>query len=301
MNRSDIWPIMAGTMRATLISTLFSLGWVLPSHAVNVFTSFETDPSGNFTIGSSPVTATFTGGNVMIVGIPAYYHTGSHSWHVAPGVTAIISFETPADNVEVWFLNTAGAGPSQVRIIDTNNNVLISTNGTQSFQFVEAFVAVGQPLIDRVEVQNMGGNGDVVVDDVSFNADEQAPPPDSDGDGVPDDQDAFPNDPTETMDSDGDGVGDNADAFPNDPAETTDTDGDGIGNNADPDDDNDGIADNADPFPVGQFTDVPPATHWAFSFMPGWLGNPRTDGGISGAGDSRQRLQPAGGQRQCFS
>ena len=45
-------------------------------------TVFPTMPLGDFTIGTSPITATFTGGNVMIVGIPAHKLSGTHT----PGI-----------------------------------------------------------------------------------------------------------------------------------------------------------------------------------------------------------------------
>jgi hypothetical protein len=68
-------------------------------------------------------------------------------------------------------------------------------------------------------------------------------------------------------DTDGDGVPDDEDAFPEDPNEQVDTDGDGTGDNADTDDDNDGLADEIDAWPTGRFSDVDPATHFAFAFV----------------------------------
>ncbi len=133
-------------------------------------TVFPTMPLGDFTIGTSPITATFTGGNAMIVGIPAYYHSGTHSWHVGPGVTATISFETPASAIELFFRDTAGGGPSHVRVVDTDDVVVLMTaNGNQFFQQVGVNnLPVGQALIDRIEVVNSSSVADVVIDDVFF-------------------------------------------------------------------------------------------------------------------------------------
>ena len=135
-------------------------------------TSFETEPAGTINLGTSPVTATLTGGNAMVVGIGAYYNTGSHSWHVEPGVTAIISFESPASEVSLFFRDTSGAGPSEVRVFDVNNNLISTTTGTQSFQQVEEIRTGNQTLIDRIEIEQIsgGGGGGIVVDDVSFTA-----------------------------------------------------------------------------------------------------------------------------------
>ena len=71
------------------------------SHADTFSTSFETEPPGDITLGTPPLTAFLTGGSAMRVGNFAYYHTGIHSWHVQPGVTSMFSFETPASNVDM--------------------------------------------------------------------------------------------------------------------------------------------------------------------------------------------------------
>ncbi len=158
---------MGYAKRAWRIAIGFSALLPAVATADTLATSFETEPSGTFTIGTSPLTATFSGGNAMRVGVGQYYRTGTHSWHVAPGVTATITFETPAEQAGIWFRDTIAAGPSQVRIIDEQGVVLAMANGTQSFQQVAVTRSQGQTLIDRIEVQNMGNANDVVADDFS--------------------------------------------------------------------------------------------------------------------------------------
>ena len=145
--------------------------------ADTVSTSFENDPSGDFTIGTAPITATFANGEAMTVGNAALYHSGTHSWHISASTTGVVTFETDASVVDLWFRNANSAGPSEVRVIDVGGNVLSTTVGSQSFQNVVVNRNPGESLIASIEVENMGNSGDVVVDDVSFTAEADAPPP----------------------------------------------------------------------------------------------------------------------------
>lgn len=165
--------IMLSIWVTTVAAIFLCLGWASESRADTVSTSFETSPPGDFTIGTAPITATFTGGTAKTVGNFALYHSGTHSWHVSAGQTAVISFETPAREIRLFFRNAPGGGPSEVRVIDSNGAVLMSATGTQAFQQVVVNdLPAGQALIDRIEVQHSGGGlaADVVVDDVSFTA-----------------------------------------------------------------------------------------------------------------------------------
>lgn len=157
------------------IVTLFFLPLVVAAEVVT--TSFEDNPNGDFTIGTSPVTATFTNGEAMTVGNGALYHSGIHSWHISPNTTGIVTFETAASVVDLWFRDASGAGPSEVRVIDVDGIVLSTTVGSQTFQNVVVSRASGETLIASVEVRNNGGSGDVVVDDFSFTAEEAGMPP----------------------------------------------------------------------------------------------------------------------------
>ncbi len=55
---------------------------------------FPGAPAGDFSIGVAPRTASFQDGQVMTVGVGAYYHSGARSWHIPPSTTATILFET---------------------------------------------------------------------------------------------------------------------------------------------------------------------------------------------------------------
>ena len=72
--------------------------------------------------------------------------------------------------IELFFRDTAGGGPSQVRVVDTDDVVVLMTaNGNQFFQQVGVNnLPVGQALIDRIEVVNSSSVADVVIDDVFF-------------------------------------------------------------------------------------------------------------------------------------
>lgn len=157
------------------IAVILSYFITATTFADTVSTSFETEPAGDFTLGISPITATFQNGNAQSVGNPALYVSGSHSWHVPPNTTAIVTFETPASEVSFFFRNAPGAGPSEARLIDVDGSVISTSAGTQNFINVTITRDDGETPIDRVEVRNMGNSGDVVVDNFTFTADVAAP------------------------------------------------------------------------------------------------------------------------------
>ena len=146
-------------LASKLIILALPFGMPSLSHATTVSTSFEGLPGGDFTIGTSPITATFTNGDALTVGVSVNYLTGTYSWHVHAQEPAVISFETPASNVSLWIRNPEGTGPSTVRVIDVNDNVVSTTSGTSSFQLVEVSRTTGQSLIDRVEIRNSSTDG----------------------------------------------------------------------------------------------------------------------------------------------
>jgi len=184
------------------------------ARADTVTTSFEGFATGTFSIGTSPISATFTGGNAQTVGNFQYYHTGRYSWHVSAGSIATITFESPASSVDLWYRNTPG-GAGEVRAIDTGGAVIGTGTVTSTFQNFVVTRGAGNTLIASVEFENTG-TADIVMDDVRFSATIS----DNDGDGIPDSSDNCPAiaNPTQT-DTDGDGLGDVCDL---------DDDGDGI-------------------------------------------------------------------------
>ena len=97
----------------------------------------------NFTLGTSPVTATFTGGIVSTIINPTFYrfnHTlplsseggeptgdvGGGSWQVPDEGTGIITFETPAAKVE-FYAAVIEQGDGELEVYDAEGNLLLST------------------------------------------------------------------------------------------------------------------------------------------------------------------------------
>jgi len=166
---------MKALLSCLMISAIYSFV-VQTAQAVDVSTSFEEfNNQSTVVIGTSPFTATFTGGNAKTIGNGTLYHTGSHSWHISPNATGTISLETNARAIDFWFRDAPGAASSEVRIIDENDTVLLTANGSQSFTMVNLSRTGGESLIARVEVESSGG-ADTVVDDFSFSADLSAVP-----------------------------------------------------------------------------------------------------------------------------
>ena len=165
--------VRASTASLIAASTLLASA----SLADDVFTSFEFNASGPFTVGTSPISATFSAGVAETRGNLALYRTGLFAWHIRSGETAVVTFETAASALQ-FFTRTDQAGVAgQIRVFDEFNVEILSQAPTNSFQAVNALRAAGEALIGSVEIANQGG-GDIVVDDFSFTADVViAPPP----------------------------------------------------------------------------------------------------------------------------
>ena len=65
----------------------------------DVFTSFEFNAVGPFSVGVSPFMATFSNGRAESRGIPSFYITGANSWHILIGTSATVTFETLPSSV----------------------------------------------------------------------------------------------------------------------------------------------------------------------------------------------------------
>lgn len=168
--------------RLAILASLLFLLHTSPgvTHSEDFFTSFEFNDPNDFDIGVDPLTASFSGGAAQTVGVGAYYHSGAFSWHVPSGGEANVTFNTPAEAVEFWFRDTAGASSSLYEIIDTNGAILGTGNGTQAFVLVSLQRSGSQSRIARIRFASAGG-GDTVVDDFSFTANEEDPAPPSSG------------------------------------------------------------------------------------------------------------------------
>lgn len=134
-----------------------------------VSTSFENLATGTITIGTTPFTATFTGGNAQTVGNAAFYHTGAFSWHVSAATTATVTLETAASDVDLWVRDTPG-GAGEVRAIDTDGTTIATLTISNVFQNFIVARNPGETLIASIEYQNTG-SADIVMDDFSFTAD----------------------------------------------------------------------------------------------------------------------------------
>ena len=157
---------------STFISTLAIVAIaVLPltARGETFSTNFENVGTGTFSIGTSPIRATFAGGNAQTVGNGAFYHSGIFSWHVSASVTATVTFETPASVVDLWVRNTTAGSAGVVRAIDTGGATVATLTITSVFQNFVVTRGAGETLIARVEYQNTG-TADIVMDDFSFTA-----------------------------------------------------------------------------------------------------------------------------------
>ncbi|MCH7905482.1 MAG: hypothetical protein IH944_13080 [Armatimonadetes bacterium] len=100
------------------------------SAQVNLFTSFEppTIPLGStdFTIGTPPDTAHFTGGIATSIGNFNAYRSGIAAWGVTtPNQVGTCDFDNPASIVSFWAVNLGGSA-GFVQVFD-NSDVLIAT------------------------------------------------------------------------------------------------------------------------------------------------------------------------------
>ena len=140
------------------------------TYAATVTTSFEFSANGVFTVGTAPISATFSGGSAQTVGNLSLYHSGLFSWHVPAGGLASVSFETPASEVDFWYRDAPGASASTISVYDIDNALIRSFTGSQSFTNIVVNRSGGATLIRRIDFVSAGG-ADSVADTFSFIAD----------------------------------------------------------------------------------------------------------------------------------
>ncbi len=137
--------------------------------AETVETSFEFNATGPFTIGTSPISATFSAGVAETRGVNALYHSGLFAWHIFRNDPAVVSFETPASVLSFWARTENNNVTGTLRVFDSNNVRILDRAAPNSYQLIEITRSAGQALIVRFEVTAAGG-ADVVIDDLSFTA-----------------------------------------------------------------------------------------------------------------------------------
>ncbi len=130
-------------------------------------TSFEFNATGPFCIGTSPFTATFSSGVTKSTGQLDLYSSGTFSWHVLSGTSAIVTFETLPSTVTFFVRKEFAATVSDIQILDENDDLIMSVTPTNVFVQVIVNRDPGQTLIGSVVVTSTSG-GDVVIDDFVF-------------------------------------------------------------------------------------------------------------------------------------
>ncbi len=159
--------------------------------AETVETSFEFNATGPFTIGASPISATFSAGVAESRGIDALYHSGLFAWHISPNDPAVVTFETPASALSFWARTENNNVTGTLRVFDSNNVRILNRAVPNSYQLIAITRSAGETLIARFEVTAAGGGDgggggggystpvaavDVVIDDLSFTAEVMTAP-----------------------------------------------------------------------------------------------------------------------------
>lgn len=152
-------PIRTALVTATLASF---------AQADDLFSSFEfTDLSGQFSLGTAPLDATFTNGEAKTVFNFSLYHTGMNAWMIDEGNTGTVDFGQAPARVDFFLKSATPASVGQATVRDPQGVVLgifaaTDTGWTQ--------VTVDGP-IGTIEIQNASpaGAGYVVIDDLTVN------------------------------------------------------------------------------------------------------------------------------------
>jgi len=167
--KRTIYVILGGLLLSTFIGACGGGGGGAPpgQSSCRTNTSFEFNATGPFCIGTSPFTATFSGGVTESRGQADLYSSGNFAWHVLSGTSAIVTFETLPSTV-TFFVRTVFADTvSDIQILDENGDLIMSVIPTRAFQQVIVDRVPGETLISSIVVTSTSG-GDVVIDDFIF-------------------------------------------------------------------------------------------------------------------------------------
>ena len=163
---------IAGIKRALSLAlcVLCGLGLASASPAQDVSTSFEFNDLNGFTLGISPDTVTFENGEAKSISVFSLYHSGIRSWMIDGGDTGIISFETPAAEVNLFLRDRVANVDSVLTAYDLAGGVITGVDGTNT-GWREVNLS-GPVLVDRIEFANTGGGTSqyAVIDDFDFTA-----------------------------------------------------------------------------------------------------------------------------------
>ena len=98
----------------------------------NIFSDPQFEDPENFTLGESPITATFTGGLAREIGVSrTYNHTfpfgdnllSEAAWGVYNGTSGTITFETPAAQVQ-FYASVYDKDDGEIRVFDSHDNLI---------------------------------------------------------------------------------------------------------------------------------------------------------------------------------
>ena len=145
-------------------------GQMVTASAPDVFTSFEFDRTGPFSVGTTPYRATFSDGVAESRGVRAFYRSGDFSWHVLAGPTATVTFETNPSSVNFYVRLTDAGVSSEIRIYDENGMLIRPITPTLDWVLITETRNATQTLIGSIEVENFAGGvaGDVIIDDWTY-------------------------------------------------------------------------------------------------------------------------------------
>jgi len=146
------------------------VGTSLSVAAADVFTSFEFNATGGFTIGTTPYTATYSNGNAETRGVSAFYISGDNAWHILVGTSATVTFETLPNTLSFWVRTETAGNISNIDIFDENGVLIRNVVPTNAYQMISVVRGAGQALIGSMVVTSTSG-GDVVIDDLTFGYD----------------------------------------------------------------------------------------------------------------------------------
>jgi hypothetical protein len=141
------------------------IGQAVTPDVADLVTGFETDELGDFTVGTAPFTATFTGGVAETRGIPGFYREGINSWHILGAAT--IALETPASTLSFWTRTVTDGDAATIVVRDTADAM------------IGMMIVPPDALITEFTVDSAGGlpigsvditvtTGEIVIDLVTF-------------------------------------------------------------------------------------------------------------------------------------
>ncbi len=137
--------------------------------ADTITSGFEFDAVAPFSVGTPPLTATFTGGESAVPADPALAAGGTRAWLIPEGTLGVMTFDVPARGASVNMRTEFAAG-GEVRFINVDGDVILSKTITDSYSNAQSVVGPN-PKIDRIEFDGFAGAGLTAVDDIVFLAD----------------------------------------------------------------------------------------------------------------------------------